>query len=169
MNVLKLIAWFNWVFQACTRFHHGHCLGFQSSNFRALHIWNNWTLRPLPLKSAPSTEWNWTIAPNFFSTLSYSLFSVDIALGGFKTPAISFSLQVHWGRRLAWHGVSGWFESSALFFYFITLRPILFYIICFLFHEQSAQLAHLAKHFIGKYWGLGLNPRPPSHYFYYFA
>ena len=116
-------------------------------------------MRPLPLKSEPSTEWNLTIAPYFFFTMSYSLFSVDDALGGFKTPAISFYYRHNWRRRLAWHGVSGWFEIQRPFFYFITLMLILLYIVYSPFYVQSAQMAHLVKAFIGKHWDLGSNPR----------
>ena len=101
--------------------------------------------------SRPIYDWIWPIR----------YFQKACVLGGFKTPAILFSLQVQLGTTIAWHGVSGWFESSAFFFNFITLMSILFYIICFLSYIQSALVDQLVKALAGKHWDLGSNPRSP--------
>ena len=95
------------------------------------------------------------------STWPIRYFQIACVLGGFKTPAILlFTGPFGEDDGVAWHEWLVWIQR--LFFLFYNTNAILFYIFCFLFHEQRALVAHLVKALDGKHWDLGSNPRSPQ-------
>ena len=159
MIVLKLLAWFNWVFQACARFHHEQKLGFLKLKIRALVMWKNWTLTPAWMKSWQHEDSIFVVALNLCLGMAYSLFSNSLSFGGVQNPRYFIFITGILGKMTVCHAVNGWFESSARFFYFITLTCIFFYIICFLYNIQGALNGSVAGISVGKLQDLGSSPR----------